>query len=242
MAGKTSLQALLTDEQEREERKASTSVFLKIERPSTETAFLPLRILPPYDDSGLPYYELKLQYFELPDGLKVTTSPKGDPAERLYWKNNSRFYGKGGVLERTWMKLAPTTKYFWNVVDRNTGEVKILSTTKKAWGMILDEIRKYLADGLDITDPDAGCDISLTISQATNFGKPGVRITGVSVMAHKPSEIGVEDWEDKLHNLKEVTKPQYEMTCEEIEELIPELLGDHYEDITGKTAREPGED
>ena len=241
MPGKTSLTALLEDDEKRTANRGGDNPFLKIERPAKERDYFRIRILPPFDDSGIPFFERKLQYFNTPNGLTVTSSPKGDPAEKLYWKTRSKFSQAGGALQRTWSNLAPTTKYYWNVVVRDTGEVKILATTYKVWNLILDEIRNYLRDDVDITDPETGRDVTLTIEQAINFGKPGMRITGVSV-APKEEPVGVEDWEEKLHNLKEATEPSNNLSVEEIEELLPTILGDHYETITGKTMREPGED
>tara|TARA_R110001583_G_scaffold73623_6_gene204813 strand:+ start:25515 stop:26252 length:738 start_codon:yes stop_codon:yes gene_type:complete len=164
-----------------------------------------VRILPWKDDEKEFYAETKIHRVPQPDGnVKNIHCRKihGEscPMCELYyslWKTGRQ---EDEDLAR---KIKPRARYYMNILDRESGEVKILSIGvilfKKIIGAMLDE------DFGDITDPQAGHDFKIVKEMDGQWPK-----YDQSAPRPKSSELGskseIAATMDTLHEIHELVK------------------------------------
>ena len=210
------------------------TTWMKIQRPAGEFHDYELRILPPLGNNEIPWHHERLHYFQTPSGLKVGAVKGKDPANDLYWKLRDNPTVKDDpAMSAALRRLKAADKYYYNVVDRSDNTVKVLSIPYSAHDLIKKELITYLTDDMDITDPEEGFDIVLTVKPATVFGKPSHEYSSVSVRP-KPKPIEVENWEDRTITLEDEAVTNF-FTTEEVEEMLPEILGEFYDTVMGLT-------
>ena len=225
------LNALLEDDGPKNTSSGTGLNWLKIERPAGDYHDYELRVLPPKGEQDLPYHHARLHYFKINGKLSVGAVQGDDPAAKLYWKHKDNPKVKDDpAVNNTLRGLKPADKYYYNVVDRSDGQVKVASLPWSAHEMIKKELINYLKDDLDITDPETGFDIVLTVEPANVFGRNSHKYKSVSVRP-KAKPIGVDGWEDKMATLEEECVTSF-FTPEEVEDIIPEVLGDFHTLIT----------
>jgi len=218
----------LDDDEKKDSGTGDGINWLKIERPSGEYHDYELRILPPTGENEVPYYHERLHYFRVDGKLFVGAAAGNDPAAKLYWKNRDNPTIKDDpALAATLRNLKPADRYYYNVIDRSDNTVKVMALPWGAHSMIKKELINYLRDDFDITDPKTGFDIVLTVEPAIVFGRPSHKYASVSVRP-KSKPIGVEGWEEKMTILEDEVVTTY-FTDDEINEMIPGVLGDFYD-------------
>ena len=176
-----------------------------------------IRILPPWNDEGLFYFEAALHY-----GFKDGAKTKAYPCLAMYEQECPicEFAKKlakedkqmaGGITSRK--------KFYANIIDRNSNNVMI-------WGFSMKVLRTLLAyvqdpDWGDFTDPEEGHDI---VVERTGSGKLDTKYE-VRIKP-KPSEICLNNWESKVIDL----------STEVVEEADEDVLLQAIEDNYGKGA------
>lgn len=127
-------------------------------------------------------------------------------------------------------RMRRQSRYWINVVDRRDGAIKILGIRRKQ----MREIRAYLQDPDygDITDAEEGRDV---VIEKSGSGL-GTRYEPVRVKP-KTTELGVEDWEEKLHKLsKVVIQP---ITEQEMVKALKNSIGKLYVRAMGLKTEKP---
>ncbi|BAK53006.1 single strand DNA binding protein [Bacillus phage SP-10] len=192
-----------------------------------------VRILPPKVEDGDIYSECKINYNLGPNKDRQAVSRKSagfadDPVEELIQELESSGDKDDAKYAK---KLKPRMRYYFNVINREATEgdddfEKVLvmgcGTTvfEGVLGLIVDP------DFGDITDPEEGYDVIIT--RKGKGMKTEYKVTG----RPKQTPIGVDDWEEQLHDLEKLTKPR---DAEAIEHLLetgewPARSGDDDED------------
>lgn len=180
------------------------SDFLKLEDGETV-----VRLLPGKDDETLFYASTALHYVPQADGKsKVYTCNKvhGEPcpicdAYYAAWKMVD-----AGVIERDQARsLKPTKTYYYNVMDRESGEVKILRVGIKLHTKVIETIMDE--DYGDVTDLETGHDFKIIKAKEgpwTNYDK--------STFRPKSTPAGIKRdvaaWMDSLHNIHGLVKTE----------------------------------
>ena len=176
-----------------------SDTFLKVEEGTNA-----VRILPPKEDDSDFYAMTKLHRIPMADGMVKNIHCRQVHGEQcpicnLYyslWKEPT----KDETLAR---QIKGRDRYYMNVVDRESGEVKILSI-----GIIL--FKKIIAamvdpDYGDITDPEAGHDFKIIKVMEGQWPK-----YDQSAPRPKSSPTGsakeVAEWMDSLHDIQSLVK------------------------------------
>ena len=171
-----------------------------------------VRILPPWNDQGDPFYEATLHYGLKMEG-KMVTVPGPHP---IIMKEIEKLEKAGREDSKLAKRLAPRIKFYANILDRKTGKVSIWGFSRK----ILKTILGYMGDPDygDITDPDRGHDLVIDREgSGMNDTRYEVRIKP------KPSELGDEVDLDKLPKLDEVIGE--EISDDDVEEMLEAAIG-----------------
>lgn len=178
-----------------------------------------VRILPPWNDEGVFYYEASLHY-----GLKNEGRDRAYPCLTMYENDCpvcdfiSGLSSKDKELKD---KLAPRKKFYVNIIDRQSGNLVIWGFSTKILRTLLGYIQD--PDWGDFTDPEEGHDIVIEREGTGRLDtKYEVRIKP------KPTEVNFEDWEDEMHDLSE------EIIDEISEEDLQEIVEDNYGETTKK--------
>jgi len=183
-----------------------------------------IRILPGKDDDTLFYAETKIHRVPSGDGQVRNIHCRkvhGEPCPLCdayfgLWKEPN----KDEDLAR---QIKPRARYYMNVVDRESGDVKILSIGvilfKKIIAAMLDE------DFGDITDPNTGHDFKIVKVMEGQWPK-----YDQSQPRPKSSEAGskaeVAAWMDSLHDVHALVKmEEYEDVKNAAEALLPSHTG-----------------
>ena len=180
-----------------------------------------IRILPWRDEDKEFYAETKIHRVKLAD-----VNPKNFHCRKIHGEKCplcDLYYSlwKTGVKddEDLARKIKPRARYYMNVIDRETGKVKILSVGimlfQKILNTILDE------DYGDITDVKNGHDFKIIKIMEGQFPK-----YDQSQARPKPSEAGskaeVAEWMDSLHDVHGLVKlEEYDDVVNITEEITP---------------------
>lgn len=179
-----------------------------------------IRILPPWDDGGLFYFETALHY-----GFQVEGRNRAFPCLRVMGKKSCPACEvmtelKEGSAEdkKLASRLEPRRKFYVNLIDRANPEVvQVGSFSGKGLRTLLNYMQD--PDWGDFTDPEEGHDVVVERTGSTMTDtRYDIRIKP------KPSEVGVEDWEEKLVNLAE--------------DVVEEIDEDEFQQIVDENFRE----
>ena len=230
------LNALRAKHAELSNQGGSTSDFLKNFLQIQEGTNL-LRILPNKDDEKLFYGETKIHRVPYNDAVRNIHCRKvhGEscPLCDLYyglWKTGRQ---EDEDLAR---QIKPRARYYMNVVDRESNEVKILSVGvilfKKIIAAMLDE------DFGDITDLETGHDFKIIKVMEGQWPK-----YDQSSPRPKSSEAGskaeVAAWMDSLHDIHALVKLE---DYEDVKKTMQDLLPSHEGSSENPTEAEDVED
>lgn len=181
-----------------------------------------IRLLCP-PDKPIPFFDTVIHYFRSSEGFMSGACPRatGDYCLacdmfftlRLEFENDQ----KNKALLR---KISPTTRVYANVIDRNLDRVQVWSMPFGVAGDIKNALETYLEDGVDLTHPTKGHDLTFTV------GKQGAvqQYSSITVRP-KPSDVGVEDWEAQCHDLEAKAHSRM-FTNDDIKEQIEKVLAD----------------
>jgi hypothetical protein len=114
-----------------------------------------VRILPPYNDSGKYFFEAKLHY-GFKQGGKTISIPHV-PGGYIEKKLNA-LASEGEEGSKLAKRYGVRTKFYVNVIDRATGQVKIWGFSKKIM-QALNSFYKDDEDGGMFDDPESGYDV-----------------------------------------------------------------------------------
>ena len=183
-----------------------------------------VRILPGKDEETQFFAETKIHRTHGDDGKFRNVHCRKVRGEKCPLCDLYYSLWKTGVKEDEDLarKIKPRSRYYMNVIDRETGKVKILSIGimifQKLLNTILDE------DYGDITDLKTGHDFKIIKVMEGTFPK-----YDQSQARPKPSEAGskadMAEWMDSLHDVFGlVKKEEYEDVLGVAEELTPPSL------------------
>lgn len=171
-----------------------------------------------------PFFDSQIHYFRWKDGFTSGACPrmKGEycPACDIFFtlRQHPEFGTDSG--KQLLRKLSPTTRIYANVVVRGTDRVQVWSMPYSFAQDLKNQILVYLEDGVDLTDPSKGHDLSFVVSKTGAVQKYG----GITVRP-RPSDLGVDDWQAQCHNLEAKAHTRM-FNTEEVEEHIEKVLGD----------------
>jgi hypothetical protein len=242
--GKVDLDALMqfNDDEKGESSQSNytTYPFLRISQqsppPDQEKEFT-IRVLPPYsEDNPLPYHKERQHYFSV-NGERMSGAIETEsPAANLFFKiAATREYkefvkeGSNKALVASVRRLRPKEKYYYNIVDREDGGVKILSIPPSAHKMIMGCLTTLAKYGQDGTDPETGRDIVLKITGNVDVGYGSYTYTSANI-APMETPVDVPGWEGMLSNLEEAAR-NFTLSEEQLTDVIPDVLGDHYDAV-----------
>ncbi len=153
-----------------------------------------IRILPPWNDDGMFFFEQPYHYGLKKEGRTLTIAGP-NPIVMKYLKKMSEMGSEDAKLAK---RLEPRTKYYANILDRKSKKIMIWGFSKK----ILQTILSAMADPDygDITDEEDGHDIVIERVGTGLETKYEVRVRP------KPSEVGDDVNLDNLHILDEVVE------------------------------------
>lgn len=151
-----------------------------------------VRILPPWNDDGVFFHKATLHYNVREEGGPV-------PCRKMEGKECPVCQALKNVGKKLADKAKAKDRYYVNVIDRKNPEAGV-----KIWGMTPRNMKKIKSamedpDYGDLTDPEEGRDIIIEVDDSKG-GAPQYEIRP----RVKTSEIGVDDWEEGLHQLDEV--------------------------------------
>jgi len=188
-----------------------------------------IRLLPPVFGEDLPLYDTDIHYFE---GNKIKVAgvcprrlgAESCPACHMFFSLRTHFPEKS-TENNVVRSLRPNTRVYANVVERfpetpEVEKIQVWSMTFSSGEKIQDTLGALAEDNVFVDDPEEGRDLVLT------FKKQGWGAM-LDLITAKPKEssLGIEDPEPI--NLREFAH-QKEFTVEEIEELLPKILGEYY--------------
>lgn len=174
-----------------------------------------IRILPPFDDSGLWFYESYLHYGFKSGGKTVALPCTGDGC--LVCKKLNELASEGAEGSKLARRYGTRTKFYANVLDRDNGNaLRIWGFSKK----VLQALKSYwmdVDDGCEFDDPINGRDIIVERSGKGLETRYEVRIRPKSTPA-------IEDGEEapELFNIPEEVEKEF--TKEEIKEIWAETF------------------
>ena len=195
-----------------------------------------VRILPGKDEETQFYAETKIHRIQGTDSKFRNVHCRKIHGEKCPLCDLYYSLWKTGVKEDEDLarKIKPRARYYMNVVDRETGKVKILSIGimifQKLLNTILDE------DYGDITDLKTGHDFKIIKVMEGTFPK-----YDQSQARPKPSEAGskadMSGWMDSLHDVHGlVKKEEYDDVARVTDEITPpSLSAKAYTDTPSKT-------
>ena len=190
-----------------------------------------VRILPGKDEETQFFAETKIHRVKGPDGKFRNVHCRKVHGEKCPLCDLYYSLWKTGVKEDETLarSIKPRSRYYMNVVDRETGKVKILSVGimifQKLLNTILDE------DFGDITDLNTGHDFKIIKVMDGEFPK-----YDQSQARPKPSEAGskaeVAEWMDSLHDVHGLVKKEEFTEVQNIADEIspPSLRSKGYEE------------
>lgn len=192
-----------------------------------------IRILPPWSEEGVFFKEVTFHY-----GFTIDGQNRAFPCLRSLGEAKcpacqvvGRYVDeKDPEIKKLVQQMRPKPKWFMNVIDRkaDSGEVKIFGATFTVAKPILSYFTDTEEDYGDITDPDEGRDIIVEregMGFTTEYSvRPGA----------KPTPIGLEGWQSKLHDLDTEVIREI-LTGKEMLKLLEDTHGDTL-DLTGITA------
>jgi hypothetical protein len=119
--------------------------------------------------------------------------------------------------------LGPQTRVYANVLNRDEGRIQVWSMPFGVYEDLKSNLLTYLEDGIDLTDPETGRDLVLSVSKKGAVTKYG------SISARpKESPLGLDDgWEAQLFNLEEKAL-QRQFSGDEVEDHVEGALGEYY--------------
>lgn len=170
-----------------------------------------VRILPPWNDSGIFFFKAILHY-----GIREEGGPV--PCGKMVGKSCPICEALAGAGKKMAKKSGPRIRFYVNVIDRKNPDDGI-----KIWGMTPRNMKKIKSamedpDYGDITDPDEGRDIIIELDDSKK-GAPQYEIRP----RVKTSAIEVEDWEENLNALDEVVVTDFP-SKKEYKELVAEAF------------------
>jgi len=134
-------------------------------------------------------------------------------------------------LRKSLQKLGPDQRAFANVWDPEVERVRAWSIAYGARKKLEAKIDSRREQGVLVTDPEDGRDLVVT---ASKLGKNS-KISDVDV-SETSTPVPIADWANQLKNLTDCAC-QRVLTTDELAELIPAVLGDHYKKLAELYAR-----
>lgn len=181
-----------------------------------------IRILPPWNDEGIFYKEVVWHYgFNVGGQARAFQCIKSMggikcPACQVVARFNDE---KDDDIKAIVQKMKPKAKWFMNIIDRkmDDGEVKIFGASFT----VARDVLAYFSDEDygDITDPTEGRDVIIEREGMGFTTKYSVRIGA------KPTAIGIEGWDQKLHDLNTETIREV-LSGKKMLELLEQLYGE----------------
>lgn len=211
--------------------------FLKVSAPST----LRLRVCPPYTDTmTIPFLGMRMHYFdnagEAGRGMSgVCPAVDGDECAAcdIFWKVQGVIPKKETDVKEALRGIKPNDRTYANVVDREAGRILIWSMP---WGLASNVgtvFSTHAEEGIDLTDPDKGKDIIIPVTPSGRSYR-----FGNVALAPRASKLGIDDWENELHDLEAAARSR-ELTTDQVAESIPGALGEFYDVIMGYYNAQP---
>lgn len=201
-------------------RTLGTGKYLKFQEGNNK-----IRVLPRLDDSGIFWVDLTQHY-----GFKDDERGRAYACLRAMKEKPCPICEFVKAIEEEDAEankklindLRSKTAHLINVVDRSDNSIKILSANQK----LLRGLLNYVTDedyGEEVLDPENGFDFTITKTGAglgTRYSDPRI--------SPKERPIGIEGWEEKLHNLEgEVEVLPYAKLVQELES----NYGDYIEEL-----------
>lgn len=174
-----------------------------------------IRVLPPWNDKGLFYFETTLHYGLQHEG-KQRAYPCLGADECPICEAIEKMEEEGGAEDvKLAKRLKSRTKYYTNIIDLKTGKVLIWGFSRK----ILSTLLSYMSDPDwgDITDPDEGFDVVVERTGTKLDTKYEIRVKPRS------SEISIDDWEEQMKNLPEEVVD--DIDADALEDIVDENFG-----------------
>lgn len=183
-----------------------------------------LRLAPPAKGKDQPFFTAK-QHYIVAGSERINGACPGAACPACRW-----FFDLMNVIDRDnekafWAaarKLSPSDRYYANFVDRSTDTIKIWSMSYNVFTNLMNTLTNYLKKGVDISDPETGHDFTIFVEK-----KGSVQNYGSLMLDMDKSPIGIENWEEELHNLEELALQRI-LTPEDIEAAIPDALAEFY--------------
>lgn len=172
---------------------------------------------------SIPFFDTVIHYFRSKDGFMSGACPRatGDfcLACDMFFTLRLEFENDKANKELL-RKVSPTTRVYANVIDRNVDRVQVWSMPFGVAGDLKNALETYLEDGVDLTDPTEGHDITFSVNKTG-----AVQQYSALTVRPKTSDVGVEDWEASCHDLE--AKAHSRMFDDaDIREQIEKVLGD----------------
>lgn len=201
-------------------RTLGSGKFLKLQEGNNK-----LRILPKLDDSGVFWVDLTQHYGFKDDergrAYACLKAMKGKDCPICQFVDAILKEG-GEDNTKLARELRANTTHLMNVVDRSDNTMKIFSCNAK----MLRGFLNYVTDeeyGEGVLDPESGYDFTITRTGSgfqTRYSDPRI--------SPKEKPVGVEDWEDKLHDLDAEIEV---LSYGELVKSLEDNYGDHIEEL-----------
>lgn len=188
-----------------------------------------IRVLPPWNDKGLFYFEATLHYGLRREG-KERALPCLGKGECPICRGIKDLAEGSREDQKLAKRFGPRTKYYANILDRKTGKICIWGFSRTILSVLLSAMADEDDYG-DITDPEDGFDVIVERSGTSLDTKYQVRVRP------KASEVGEIDW-DSLFDLEDEVVE--DVSEEELEEIVEENLSGG--DGSSKKKKRRGED
>jgi hypothetical protein len=161
----------------------------------------PLRlVLKPGED--MPFFDTKIHYFRSVDGFASGACPtvKGEacPAcEMFFTLRLIPEFKDDNTMVQLLRKVAPTTRVYANIVERGVDRVQVWSMPYSVANDMRNNLLTYLEDGVDLTDPEVGRDMVISVTKQGAVQK----YESVTVRP-RATELDIDGWEAQCHDLE----------------------------------------
>lgn len=192
-----------------------------------------VRILPAKDPTKSFYVESKIHHIRGDEGGANVhcrrTIDEECPLCNIYENVWDRFKDNESMVKFA-RSIKPRSKYYVNVLERETGKVKILSMGEKLFGIILGACLD--PDFGDVTDAKTGNDLKIVKNIIKAGGDSWPNYDSSNFRPKKEplgSDAQVAEWMDQLHNLESLVKIlDYDSVKEIAQNVAPEGLDPAY--------------
>jgi hypothetical protein len=196
--------------------------FLKLEDGENLVRFLPYESKQPLTE-GLFYTETKTHQIEENGQTKYVHCPRHQdsnahcPICQLYWDLWKASEAQGSEeLKKIARSLKPRLRYYANVLDKSTDEVKILSYGVKLQEKVLEFIASD--DFGDITDPKTGNDFKIVKKMVDKF--PNYDSSMPVIKKTEIPEDQFKSYMEKAHEIENCVKIQDEESLQKLADVV----------------------